>query len=88
MKTKETTITENQFWQLVGLVTASKSLRRQEEALETAYKNITGEGEINRYVDYVYEDRDIIESLKEHLPFDKIIVKWNKPTTLQEVSEN
>lgn len=77
MKTDPTKITENQFWQLVGVITAAKSCRKQMDSLENAYKEITGEKELNRFSDYVYEDNNIIESLKKHLPFDKVTVVWN-----------
>lgn len=78
MKTTETSITENQFWQIVGLITAARHLNKQIDSLESAYREITGDEELNRFSDYVYEERDIIESLKDHLPSDKIIVTWNK----------
>lgn len=78
MKTREISITEEQFWQLVGLITAGKELRKQQEVLETSYRNITGEGELSRFSDYIYEDRNIIDSLKEHLPYDKVTIRWNK----------
>lgn len=78
MKTIETSITENQFWQLVGLITAGREMRMKQEALEKAYVEITGDDELSRFSDYVWENGDIINSLKTHLPHDKVTVIWNE----------
>lgn len=70
------TITESQFWQLVGIISAGRALKKQQDALELAYKEIVG-GDEGRFIDYVYEYDNIVDSLKTHLPHDGVEVKWN-----------
>ena len=79
---KKTRITENQFWQLVGLITLGRELRHQQDTIENTYRNIIKEDDdLTRYSDYVYEDRDIVQSLKKKLPYDNVIVVWKKKSS-------
>lgn len=70
-------ISENQFWQLFGLITAARELRKKMDSLGEAYAEITNEEDkINRFSDYVWNDNDLISELKKHLPHDGISVNW------------
>ena len=75
-------ITENQFWQLVGIITASRTLERKMNSLAESYSEITGEEDkLNRFSDYVYSEEDIIVALKKHLPHDNVEVIWKTKVT-------
>ena len=74
---KSKTITENQFWQCLGLVVAGKALEDKKNSLFEAFGEIVGKEAKDRYWDYIYDD-NIEKSLKEHLPYDHVEVKWSK----------
>ena len=70
-------ITENQFLVLVGIITASRELRKKMDSLGEVYEEITGEEDtLNRFSDYVWNDNNIVSELKKHLPFDGVKVIW------------
>lgn len=73
-------ITESQYWQIYGLVTAKIKLCQQEELLHKAYQEIVGDDNESRFWDY-YEESDL-DKIKKHLEYDKITV-----TKLQECSD-
>lgn len=71
-----TEITKNQFFQILGLVTASIALDNKRNLLADAYGEIVGKDEQDRFWDWgggdgVNLESDIVEKLK----FDKITIK-------------
>lgn len=68
-------ITEEQFYQLLGLVTAGREYTKLIDSLFKAYSKIVGKDEDGRFWDYMYES-DLYESLRKHLPHDSIEVIW------------
>lgn len=86
------TITENQFWQLVGLVTASIELDTKRTMLYQAWREIVNVEAEDRFWDWGYgesSNSDLIGDIKSKLKFDGIVIKQSKKGSqkLSEVAE-
>jgi hypothetical protein len=77
MKPKKT-ITENQYYQLIGLCTASIDLEQKRDLLADSWAEIVGEENRDRFWDF-YEPSDLRE-LEKKLKFDGIVVKRTRKT--------
>jgi len=67
-------ISESQFWQLYGLVTAKLNLDKKEMALYESWKELTNKEGAERFWDFYLEDVPVDE-LKSKLKFDGIEIK-------------
>jgi len=69
-------ITEAQYWQIYGLVTAKIAFDKQINSLYQAYGELVGKDNEDRFWDYSepHELKNILNDF-EH---DNITVKWNK----------
>lgn len=70
------TITESQYWQIYGLITAKIQLDKQIESLHKAYEDIVGNISEGRFWDYC--DEIDLKDIKKHLKFDGIIIGGQK----------
>ena len=73
-----TNITENQYWEIIGLIAAKKSLDQKVNSLAEAYGEIVGEDNKDRFWDFGYDVELDQEDLKSKLAYDKVAIKWNK----------
>lgn len=70
-------ISEERFYELVGLITLARHYRIIQDSLFNSFKKVTGQEASERFWDYLYDD-NIEEALISHLPYDCIKVVWNK----------
>lgn len=76
MTNKVKEISENQFWQLVGLITASIELDTRRESLHQAWKEIVNEEAVERFWDFgVGCGENLIDELKQKLAYDGVTLK-------------
>lgn len=69
-------ITQEQFYQIFGLILANIQNNKKSEILADSFAEIVGEENRDRFWDFY--DSITEKELKEKLGFDKVIIKENK----------
>lgn len=78
-KNNVTEISKDQFYQILGLVTAKIELDRQIQSLHNAYCSITKIEDDGRFWDWSIGDEiGLAQDIKKKLKFDGIIIKEKK----------
>lgn len=77
--TEKIKITRNQFYQILGLVTASIELDTKRTMLAEAFTEIVGKDNEDRFWDWgVGENTGLEKSIREKLEFDGIEIEKSK----------